>query len=743
MLKNQQDNRLSRNSRRPGFGHAPALATLAAMIGIATATLALEDQAAKPQGLTGVLAETVPPSLSREAFDSLGETWAAWSDGAAQAVLDLYQSGTKDIAAQKEALANARAKLKTINTALKDPKYRMIAVPLTGLSQGLSRRLDLQDAILATLEVDAAAEYPKRLEANADAVVKAIDSLTRALDGIPGGKPWAGFVQAPELATALKANTGGDASIAAAKLTKSKLASRAGITDEKQKAFLSRPAFLALESAVDKYLITAENPPLADAIDQMRPHLTAMVAGLEDFEATGLSAGAKQAREAFVALRKVAPDGGERIGAALQKHYFNYNIRIVTSENFLSKLLQDSRTEQGQVSDFILGAAVSGWQTTSTTVGVDVKPSRNDARWDLILTGNIQSTTTGVTSEATVNTQGNHTFRAVKEVRFDGTKFTTQPGTISVNANNTTTGLSTRMSGSLLFGRMADRIAAREVEARRGTAQAIAASRIEERVLPRFNSEVDAAFRKSEKDLQTELYDHWRETGLYPDAMAFQTTDREFRVNSRLMASGELAAGEAPLHFVTNTGATLMVHESEMNNGADRIGLAGKTMTDEEFRTHLEQFFSKVLNREFKIEPPKEEEPAEGEEEGEGKPPGTFVFAASDPIRIRLQSGELILQLRTGFKREGGDDIPQHVISVPLSFVVEGDKIHIVRGTVGVASTEGGGVATSGVIRSKIRKTIPERTVDAKFKLQGTRKMIDARVTDIRIVDGWAVVNIQ
>src|SRR5262249_55051881 len=128
-----------------------------------------------------------------------------------------------------------------------------------------------------------------------------------------------------------------------------------------------------------------------------------------------------------------------------------------------------------------------------------------------------------------------------------------------------------------------------------------------------------------------DLFNHLRATNLYPDAMLLQTTDNEFRTNTRLMADHELGGSIAPGNFISSTGATLMVHESEMNNGADRIGLAGKTMTDEEFRHHLEDFFSKALNQKFTIDPPKQDT-EDGDDE---KPPGIFVFAASDPIRIR------------------------------------------------------------------------------------------------------------
>jgi hypothetical protein len=730
------------NDLRRQLTKARLWAALTVVAGLATVALAWEE--ATPQGLSGILAPEPPANLSAEAFSVLGGSWADWSAGAAHAVAELYRRSTEDLAAQRQAVAAARAKLNVMEQALRDQKYASIAVPLTGLSSALARRLDVCEAILDTLEMDPQAEHPKRMKAKADAVLAAVDALSKSLESIKGGNAWLPYIKAQDLTAALKENPTGDAAVAAARASKAKLAARASVDNPAQKDFLNRPAFVALEGALDQYLAAAENPPTADHGEKLREQLTALVAGLELYEASGQSSGANQARRAYSAIRKLAADGGDRLTAVLQKHYFNYNVRIVASEELLSRLLADSRTEHGQVVDFILGANVGGWQTTSTNVSVDLKPSRFDARWDIVLSGNVSSNTQGVTSQATIYTQGNHTFRAVKEVRFNGSKFTTLPGTISVNANNTTTGVATQFSGGL-FGGIADRIAYREAEARRGQAQAIAASRIQDRVLPRFNQEVDDAFVKAEKDLQTQLFDHLRATNLYPDAMLFQTTDREFRVSTRLMGETELGANQAPAMFTAPVGATLFVHESEMNNGADRIGLAGKSMTDDELRAHLEQFFSKALNREFKIERPAEPAPEPGEDEAEKKI-NTFVFAPSDPIRIRLQDGTLSLILRSGFKREGGDDIPQQIITVPLSFQVKGDQIQISRGLVRVESAEAGGagqIATAGVIRRKIQNTLPERTVSGKFTLKGTRRDIQAVVSNIRIVDGWAIVSVK
>ena len=81
---------------------------------------------------------------------------------------------------------------------------------------------------------------------------------------------------------------------------------------------------------------------------------------------------------------------------------------------------------------------------------------------------------------------------------------------------------------------------------------------------------------------------------------------------------------------------------------------------------------------------------------------------------------------------------------MPLRFEVQGDKIRIVRERVDVGAAEAGSdIPTRGVIRRKIENTIPERLVDGKIKLKGTRRDVNASIRNIRLVDGWAAVNLQ
>ncbi len=730
------------------------------LAGLAAGAWAFET-AENPASLKGLLPETAPESLSAEAFSALGPTWQEWSTGAAEAITAFY-TAEGDVAAQKAALAKLKVKLGTLNKALADGKYAVIHDPLRGVQGPLARRVALAEAVLATLEADPAAARSAAVAQSARGVEAALAALVDDLKGIPGGSAWLPFLKADELTTAWKAANNSEATIAAIGTTIAQLAKRDTLTDETQKAFLGRPKFVALQGALEAHLAAVSHQAQPVDLEQTRAALKELLAAVEEYEAYSNTSAAAAIHAAAEKLAGVAPDGGAAIQAVLATHFTNDNLKIVASETFLNRLLSDSRVEQGQVSDYILGAAVGGWQTTSTNVRVDVQPSASNIRFDLVLSGTVQSNTTGSTDQATVYTQGYHTFNSVKPITYDGTKFTTGPASTSVNANNTTTGATTRFSGMPLFGQMANRVAMREAAARRPQSEAIAQGRVSSRVTPKFNEEVDNAFAKATTQMDAELVQGLKAAGIYPDRQAFSSTGSEIVVVSRTMGAGKLAGPEGAAGLVSaGNGAAMAMHESVINHTIDQIGFNGKSMTEAELRAHLEQFLSKALSREFKFrspeaaeqamqtaatEAPATEAPAAEatEEDADTKGPAKLVFAAEDAVRIQLRGGKLILVIRAGLEPEGKEAIPAHEIVVPLTFSVAGDRLQIRRDALQIAPLDGEPKPLQlRVMNSRISGALPDRDVPATFKLKGPNREVSARVSALRIADGWITVTVE
>src|SRR5690606_17142091 len=131
-----------------------------------------------------------------------------------------------------------------------------------------------------------------------------------------------------------------------------------------------------------------------------------------------------------------APDGGERIGGAISANFMNYNLRLFVSEGLLNRFYRETRREMSPVQDRVMEAYISGYQCTNVDVSLNIVPSSRDARFNMVLSGVVQSNTNGYTDQATVHTVGYHTFRAEKPIIFNGDEFYGEPGRVSVSANN-------------------------------------------------------------------------------------------------------------------------------------------------------------------------------------------------------------------------------------------------------------------------------------------------------------------
>ncbi len=694
----------------------------------------------QPAGLRGVLPIDVPVTLGEDAFAVLDGNWKEWGEKTAAEVAKLYSEETLGIEAQRQQLDVLKKKLLTMETSLRDARYRSIHEPLGSLYAALNRRVAITEAVLDTLTIDPQKSAREQLEGARQQVANSLKDLETELNTVKNGPAWLDYVRSAEI-TKLVSDKKGMEAVPVLSAVHQKL-SPSDATSPEIRKFLDGSRLVALRQSLDGFV------KLAAVVDQpynpekLRAEVVALVASIEQYEESQSSTDAAAARKAFDAVRKSSPDRGNRVAAAMSTHYFNFNLRVVVSEKFLSKLVAESTTKQGPVKDVILGANVSGNQTTTVNAGIDLKPSNDGIRLNLVIDGVARSSTVGVTDQANVHTNGNHVFKAWKPILFDGNKFTTSAADISVRANNQTTGVSTRYSNIPLFGGFADSIARGEVEDRRGQAEAIAAQRISSKVLPEFNSEVEAKVSDLNKDYEAKVSSKLREKDLYPSAASYRSSEDDLRINTRLMAEHELAGGDGPFVGVPSIGFVLALHESLLNNSLDRLKIAGRTMSEDELGKEIESSFSDLLGRKFNISKMVDES-AENVKE-----PATFVFPVKDPLRFRVNNGQLTLAIRAGLKQKD-EDIPTQEITVPLMFRIEGTNIVVESGEVGVSPVEtpanaGLQIARAGIVRNKIKNALPTRKFDRFINIDKNQQTpIQLGLAQVKAAGGWLTLSFE
>lgn len=692
-----------------------------------------------PNELRQIFPANFPERLSSD-LSNLPETWAPWSDSLSETLVKVYGEDPLNSEILEKASADLSTKLATVKKALSDTRYRAIKPQLRGLEHAIRKRIALFQAIQTTLSADPKAASEASLARGSQRLRETTQSLEVDLNKVQNGSSWLKYLKISELETALK----GD--LATQKGAVEQSWSRLTNTEtlpEPSREFLKTRGFPKLGVALSDYLATlnqANTPPDRAALIEM---LRTLVLNWETYENEGTATSAAALRNSLRQLKTIAPDQGHSLIEGLRNEFTNYNMRLVVSEAFLNKMVAERRVEQSGVTDFILGADVSGCQITDSTSSFDLLPSGNQLRFNIAVSGNINSNTVGVTNQASIYTQGNHSFYATKEVRFDGEKFQTYGALISVDANNTTTGAETDLSKLPLIGKVTEKIAMNQAEKKKPKSEAIAASRVSTRVIPRLNEEVDNKFNDLNEDFSAKVSGPFRELGIYPDAYQYRTFQDSFDLSTRLMGTEEVGGCIPPEANLPPKGLSIQLHETLINNSLDRLEVGGKTMTEEELRDHIAKFVSKALSREVNFKAA----PMSGEVEKGA--PKAMIFDQHDPIRVRLTSNSIELIIRAAFKREGSDDTPAQRVTIPFAFEMAGDKIIVTPKTVSVAAVEKPQsvpeqLALAGVIRRKFESSLPKQELERKVNAAEEGKPeVWVNINKLETSSGWLTIEAE
>ncbi len=700
------------------------------------------EQAKPAVGLTGLIPAYAPSGLTEQDFteltESIDDSWKDWTRETAEAVKDFYEGSHPTIEEQQLSLGRLKTKLKTVEKALADSRYSSISPELHELYARLAPEVDIADAILTTLTQGPEEARNQRLKPAFDKLQVAVQGVNKDLSQYSNGQSWRNWANLQGL-TGLQA-TSPDALNTVATVKK-RLEERESFEPE-AKEFTSREPFLQLEDALSGILTAANEKSTFDEAG-LRVLFAQLIDQLAQYRNDPNATLEAAIRRTIDDLRLKSPDGGVIIGDALGRQFLNYNLRVTASEGLLNRFVRQTRVEQSQINERLQDAVARGTQVTQATSTLKLVPNSDAASFNLVVNGVVRSNANGYASKATISSVGYHTFAGTKKITFDGQNFHMEPSLISANANNQAVGARTHVSGVPIFGRIANGIAMREANERIPQTNAMTAQRIRQQVGTSLDTEAADQFANASKQLQTKTYAPLRKYNLYPDTMLWSTTSKELRLSSRLMEGHELGGSSpVPSLQVPADGLVVQIHETLLTHAFDRIGLKGQTMTEDQVRELLESRLSEILDREVNIPKPQNAAP-ESEQRA-----NTLVFDDKDPVRFTVDNGIVTIIIRAGLKREGSEDIPAQIISVPFTPTINDGKVTLTRGNVGVKPISrppnvAAQVARAQVMRQKIQSALPEQTIDGTLAVKREDKEIKLTITDLTAKAGWLTLELR
>ena len=463
-----------------------------------------------------------------------------------------------------------------------------------------------------------------------------------------------------------------------------------------------------------------------------------------DYENGNRIAHTEIARKHYDTIRRSHPHIYTSIQPVFIDEYFNYNVHFVVSESLLSRIVSDYRTENGPVADCILGAWVTGTQTTDTLVRADIKPSCNNAMFNLIVDGRTMSNTRGTKSPAVIHTRGNMSFNIVKPTYFDGQRLTSGPANMDVHANNQTVGVSTKFDRIPIIGGIARDIARQEAGKLKTQGEAIAARKAADRGLPRFEAEVGQKFQQANDNVQNNVLANLQRRGIAPDQYSARSSETHMAVSSRTISTDGLAAPKPPETPAPLRGVAVQMHESALNAAIDSLGFSGR-MTFGEVIGRIEEALSEFTNKTVSFRNPALTENDKTD----------FDFPEKDGVRVRFEEDSVVFILRTGFYLKDKDDrkIPRHSFEIPVGIELRDGSLFVISpatDTKGILSIKPRAIEGKSSLRNvvqarSIAKELLEKTfkeplteVDANTEIDmGDGTKLRLRATRFQMSDGW------
>ena len=259
------------------------------------------------------------------------------------------------------------------------------------------------------------------------------------------------------------------------------------------------------------------------------------------------------------------------IAQAIEAPLFGITIRNATLEQRLGR----TRTELEPVTTNIMDSDVRGQQTTTTETRLRIIPETGSMRVDVVSIGDVRSQTTGINSQALIDSTGQHHFEITKPVWFNGTTFLTQSGHGTIRASQAPQRVVSAVGATMpLLRPLSDRLAWEQVTRRQAEINQAVAEDVSRTVLPKIERIVDAEFaqlgrqlavlrEQVESTLGTSRLD-WvarsAETASFIAAIPQRLDVAENRVpSSQAVNVPELANGEEVVFTISDSVATALL----------------------------------------------------------------------------------------------------------------------------------------------------------------------------------------
>lgn len=408
-----------------------------------------------------------------------------------------------------------------------------------------------------------------------------------------------------------------------------------------------------------------------------------------------------------------------------------HGLHIVIGEDFANGFVSTQRTDQGPVSDCILGARINGSQTTDTRTRINFQPCERMVLGQLELLGNTRNQTRATTAQAAIDTTGDAQFLMTKALEFNGRQVATRSPAAFLVTSQQIRGAQTQLSGVPLLGPLASAYAASVANQQRSESERIAAYKITEQVVPQFNTAVDEQLTRLNTQLGT-LFARLASQRLEPASLITRSTEQGMIVSAQV--TNEEAG--TPSAALSEQGLSIALHENLIRGALRRLPLEGMQIPDTQLKALGDQFTTLLGGT------PPAADPA--------LPLGlaTFVLGSRDPVSVRYQNGLVEISVVMSVQAAGAARLGARAITLRIRLDVEADSLRITPEPVDIRTLEPGEATVDEVANTVIRKSIESQFQPFSIPRRFTIPLEEGRVLPVALAeasprDGWMVIRLM
>jgi hypothetical protein len=420
-------------------------------------------------------------------------------------------------------------------------------------------------------------------------------------------------------------------------------------------------------------------------------------------------------------LAQSAASYDRALADAMEQHYRNANFRIAITAPMVNRMVASERNETRPVADSIAGAFVRGRSDIYSKSNVELAPANDEWNLKVQMQGVVESNTMASSGPVQLRSSGTIDFAGSKSVivRPDGVHM--QPSDVGAFYRNRLRGVTTDYDWMPFVGGMARERAVQEYQAKQGWVREAMETRVSEETGETLDRDTHEAMERLRQRTYARFTEQFDEFGIKLTTIEMKSSPERLVARMRVASDNQLGSHTPRPRALSDSLASVQLHETALNNMAVTLGLDGQRLTGPELQAKLRDRLPRLADR----------EPIEVRRDT------VFQFAPKDAVQFRIGEGKLKMQVLFDSIELDGEEMPTITVHVPYSPSASGLNADLLRD--GALGIEGRVSAGERARLHNIFKTVfPENQPMRLVQLGDDDKRLEGlMITQLVLEDGW------